>query len=397
MKKDLKKDSYADLIVAVRRVAARVVALRRDLHRIAEPSGREVKTAARVAKELAETDVTLQTGVAGTGVTADLETGRPGPFVVLRADMDALPVEDRSPAEGRSVHPGYSHCCGHDGHTAILLGAVRVLGILRERLSGRIRFVFQPAEENATGAKAMLAAGVLADDRAVAVLALHAWPGLPTDTVESRPGVVGASNDAFTIDVRGRSGHSARPEEALNPLGGMARLIEALPKLSSPQRMVTLCTARAGRTNNVIPEIGTLTGTSRALNEDLRQRTKSEIQQQAAALCAALGLSATVSFQEGCPPLVNDPELYWQLCRLGQALQPQVRVREVDAPSMGAEDFAFFMQEAPGLFIHLGMGADSPLLHTPEFLFNDEAVPTGITVLAAMALRLCAREKAGRQ
>ena len=397
MKNHLKKDPYAELIAAVRRVAARVVKLRRDLHRIPEPSGGEVKTAARVEKELAQTDVTLQTGVGGTGVTADLRTGRPGPFVVLRADMDALPVEDRSPAEYRSVHPGYSHCCGHDGHTAILVGAVWVLGMLRERLSGRIRFVFQPAEENAAGAKAMLAAGVLAESRPDAVLALHAWPGLPADTVASRPGVVGASNDAFSIEVRGRSGHSARPEEALNPLEGMARLIEVLPKLSSPKRMVTLCTARAGRTHNVIPEIGTLTGTSRALNEDLRQQTKREVQERAAVLCAAMGLSATVSFREGCPPLINEPELYWQLCRLGQDLRPQVRVREVDAPSMGSEDFAFFMQEAPGLFIRLGMGTDSPPLHTPEFLFNDEAVPTGISVLAAMALRLCAREETGRR
>jgi amidohydrolase len=160
---DLAEDLYADLAAAVQQAAAPAVPLRRELHRIPEPSGREVETAARVAKELAVAGLAPKTGVGGTGVTADLETGRAGPFVLLRADMDALPVENRSPAEYRSLHPGYSHCCGHDGHTAILLGVVRVLCHLQGAPAGRIRFVFQPAEQQAAGAKAMLAAGLLAD------------------------------------------------------------------------------------------------------------------------------------------------------------------------------------------------------------------------------------------
>lgn len=386
----------ADLIAAVQRVARRAVALRRDLHRIAEPSGREVKTAARVAKELAQMDVALRTEVGGTGVTADLETGRPGPLLLLRADMDALPIEGRSPVEYRSLHPGYAHCCGHDGHMAILLGAVHVLKLLQKKLAGRIRFVFQPAEERATGARAMLAAGLLADGRPDAVLALHAWPALPPNTVASRAGVIGASNDAFTIEVRGRGGHSARPDQARNPLNGMARLLQALPRLSSPEQMVTMCTASAGVADNVIPERGTLTGTLRSLDEDLRRQTKREIRQHAASLCAAMGLSATVSFGEGSPPVVNDRDLFSLLCEVSQALHPHLRFQEISAPSMGGDDFAVFMQQAPGLLIRLGMGADSPLLHTPEFTFNDEAVPTGMLVLAGMVLRFCAERMAGQ-
>jgi amidohydrolase len=303
-----------------------------------------------------------------------------------------LPVDDRSPAEYRSRRPGYAHCCGHDGHTAILFGVAGVLARLRETLCGRIRFVFQPAEERATGAKAMLAAGVLADGPPDAVLALHAWPGLPPDTVASRAGVVGASNDAFTIEVRGRGGHSARPNQARNPLDGMARLLQALPTLSTPQRVVTICTARAGIRDNVIPERGTLSGTSRALDEGLRQRTKREIQEQATALCAALGLSATVVFGEGCPPVVNDGNLLSELFEVGEALAPHVRVTELPAPSMGADDFAYFLEHAPGLLIRLGMGVDSPPLHTSEFTFDDRAVPTGILVLAGMVVRLCAQQ-----
>ncbi|NQT12281.1 MAG: amidohydrolase [Planctomycetes bacterium] len=368
------------------------MSLRRDLHRIAEPSGREVKTAARVARELARMGLTVTTGVAGTGVTADFQTGRPGPFVLLRADMDALEIEDRSPGACRSLNPGYSHACGHDGHTAILVGVVEVLKHWEAALAGRVRFVFQPAEELATGARAMLAAGVMADGRPDAVLALHGWPGLSIDTVASRPGVMGASHDAFTIEVRGRGGHSARPDQARNPLDGMARLLQALPALSSSQRVVTICTARAGTSDNVIPDRGTLTGTSRALDEGLRQRTKEEIRERTAALVATLGLSATVAFREGCPPVVNDGNLFAELRAVGKTLDPHLRVREVEAPSMGAEDFAVFLAEAPGLLIRLGMGPDSPLLHTPEFAFNDEAVPTGMLALAGMVLRVCGRK-----
>lgn len=382
----------ADLIAAVERVAPHVVALRRDLHRIAEPSGREVKTAARVAQELVRWELAVKTGIGGTGVTADMDTGRPGPLVLLRADMDALPIEDRSPAECRSLNPGYSHACGHDGHTAILVGVVEVLKGFEAALAGRVRFVFQPAEEPATGARAMIAAGVLADGRPDAVLALHAWPGLSADTVACRPGVMGASHDALSIQVRGRGGHSARPDQARNPLDGMARLVQELPALSSSERVVTICTARAGTSENVIPDQGTLTGTTRALDERLRQRTKVDIEERVAQLLAPLGLSATVEFREGCPPVVNDGRLFSELCEVGKTLDPYVRVRKVEAPSMGAEDFAVFLHEAPGLLIRLGMGADSPLLHTPEFSFNDEALPTGMLALAGMVLRVCGRK-----
>lgn len=336
--------------------------------------------------------LSVTTGVAGTGVIADFQTGRPGPFVLLRADMDALEIEDRSPGGCRSLNPGYSHACGHDGHTAILVGVVEVLKHWEAALSGRVRFVFQPAEELATGARAMLAAGVLADGRPDAVLALHGWPGLSIDTVASRPGVMGASHDAFSIEVQGRGGHSARPNQARNPLDGMARLLQALPALSSSERVVTICTARAGTSDNVIPDRGTLTGTSRALDEGLRQRTKEEIRERTAALVATLGLSATVAFREGCPPVVNDENLFSELREVGEMLAPHLRVREVEAPSMGAEDFAVFLQEAPGLLIRLGMGPDSPLLHTPEFAFNDEAVPAGMLALAGMVLRVCGRK-----
>jgi len=264
-----------------------------------------------------------------------------------------------------------------------------VLSRLQEGLTGQIRFVFQPAEETATGAQAMLAAGVLGQAQPDAALALHATPGLAPDTVTCRAGVIGASNDAFTITVRGQGGHSARPHEACNPLDGMARLLQDLPALSTSRRVVTICTAHAGNSKNVIPETGVLTGTARCLDEGLRRHTKAEIEAQAQTLCASLDLDATIVFQEGCPSVQNDAGLFARLQDVGRALHGHLHVQETAAPSMGGEDFAFFTQQAPGLLLRLGVGTDSPLLHTPEFSFNDDAVPTGMLALAGLALQLC--------
>ncbi len=389
---------HDDLIAAVRAAAPHAVALRRDLHRMPEPGGDEVQTAARIAEELADMSATVRTGVGGQGVVADLHGRREGGYVLLRADMDALPMEDRSEEEYRSLHPGYSHACGHDGHMAILLGTVHVLAQLRPRLAGRVRFVFQPAEEKATGAKAMLADGLLDDGRPDAALALHAWPELPSDVVASRPGVIAASLDPFAVRVRGHGGHSARPHRARNPLDGMARLIQVLPTLSSPERTVTICMSMAGGSDNVIPEEGTLAGSARALDEELQRQTRQAIRELAHQACDPLELCAEVSFRSSCPPVINDGRLFEELVAMGREFSRFVQVRQLDAPSMGGEDFAVFAQQIPGLLIRLGTGnpeadGNAPLLHTPEFAFNDRAVPTGMLVLAGMALRLCSPDR----
>jgi amidohydrolase len=388
------KSRWTDLIARVQDVTDRTIALRRDLHRIPEASGQELKTSARVLQELGELDVAVQSEVAGTGVVVDLDTERPDPLIVLRADMDALPMEDRSAESYRSLHPGLAHTCGHDGHTAILIGVVHVLSHLREGLTGRIRFVFQPAEETASGAQAMLAAGVLGQDPPEAILALHACPGIATDTVTCRAGVIAASNDAFTITVQGQGGHSARPHQARNPLDGMARLLQGLPALSTQQRVITICTAHAGNSKNVIPETGILAGTARCLDEVLRQRSKTDIEEQAQALCAPLDLHASVVFQEGCPSVQNDARLFSRFQDMGQALHPLLHVEEAEGPSMGGEDFAFFTQQAPGLLLRLGVGIHSPLLHTPEFSFNDDAIPTGMLAFAGLVLQLSTERNA---
>ena len=367
------------------------VGLRHELHRIPETGFREVKTASVVARELAALGLTVTTGVGGTGVTADLETGREGPFVVLRAEMDGLPVEEKSALPYRSVHDGASHCCGHDGHMATLLATARALCRLTDTLRGGLRFLFQPSEETAEGAQRMIEAGALGPGRPTAILCLHGLPGLDTDTVACRRGVMMASTDAFRIDVTGRGGHSSRPELARNPLIGMARIVEALSNLRLEDRVVTVCELKAGTRANVIPDDGTLTGTCRGLRPEARQATIDQVAGIADAICREIGLEGKTSVFAGCPPVVTDDGLFDLFTEVGRDLEGLVRVVDPGGPSLGAEDFAYYLDHAPGLLFRLGIGKDSPWLHTSNFDFNDDALRTGMLVLVGMAVNICSR------
>ncbi|MHC4120729.1 MAG: M20 metallopeptidase family protein [Planctomycetota bacterium] len=244
-----------------------IVELRHRLHRIPEQGFCEVKTAAVIADELRKLDLDIRTDVGETGIVADLVTGRPGKYVAVRADMDGLPLKEATGADYASENEGFSHSCGHDGHAAALVGAARILAQIRDQLVGKVRFVFQPAEEICQGAGAMIDCGVLEPGPPEAILGFHAWPGLPSDTVACRKGTMMASCDVLTIKVSGKGGHGARPELARNPLVGMARVVDALSTLDNHERIVSLCTARVGSQANIIAGSGRLSGTVRALNQ----------------------------------------------------------------------------------------------------------------------------------
>jgi amidohydrolase len=381
------------LLAAIDAHLERVARLRHDLHRIPEPGYHETETAAYVADALRAVGLAPRTGVGGTGVVADLETDRDGRQVVLRADMDGLPVREATGVPYKSRREGYAHACGHDGHMAILLGVAGVLRERRERLAGRVRFLFQPAEEVAGGARAMIADGALDGMAPDAILALHGWPGLAADTVAARPGIMMASNDGFLVRVHGRGGHGARPDAARNPLPGLARAIEKLTALTRADRVVSVCLVQAGEKNNVIPSRGILEGTCRALSPAVREETREAIRTAAREACAGAGLQAEVLFQTGCPAVENDPGLFDLFRAVGGALAGRLRVETLEAPSMGSEDFSCFLEYGPGLLFRVGVGEACPQLHAPGFDFNDAALGTGMRMLASMVWRLCAREE----
>jgi len=381
-------------------VLDRAVRLRRMLHQVPEGAFAETATARIVADELASLGLDVQTGLAGTGVAATITGRHTGPLVALRADMDALAVTEATGTPYASRHEGLAHCCGHDGHMAAVLGAAGVLSRLSERLAGSVRLVFQPAEETGAGAQAMLAAGVFGGLKPAAVLALHGWPGLPTGVVAARSGVMASASDVFEISVHGRGGHGARPARACSPIVPAARLVEALSRLTAPPddpvpRVVSVGSIHGGGQPNVIPDTAVLSGTIRSADAKTRGDLHRQVRETIQAVARDSGVRAEVTIRAFCPRLENDPGLYAAFAELADGLLgPDQRV-ELDRPSMGAEDFGYYLQHAPGLLIRLGMGLACPDLHNPAFDFDDGALSAGISVLVGLALRVCDRH-AGR-
>ncbi|MHC4366778.1 MAG: M20 metallopeptidase family protein [Planctomycetota bacterium] len=368
-----------------------IVELRHRLHRIPEQGFCEVKTAAVIADELRKLDLDIRTDVGETGIVADLVTGRPGKYVAVRADMDGLPLKEATGADYASENEGFSHSCGHDGHAAALVGAARILAQIRDQLVGKVRFVFQPAEEICQGAGAMIDCGVLEPGPPEAILGFHAWPGLPSDTVACRKGTMMASCDVLTIKVSGKGGHGARPELARNPLVGMARVVDALSTLDNHERIVSLCTARVGSQANIIAGSGRLSGTVRALNQQVRDTTIAEIISSVDHICGQMGLQGQVSFEAMSPAVIVDERLYDIFRQVGAELLGADKVVELEAPSMGSEDFGRYLDHVPGLLFRVGVGRDCPGLHSADFDFNDDALKTAMLMLCGMTVRVCTK------
>ena len=235
----------------------------------------------------------------------------------------------------------------------------------------------------------MIESGVLGPDPPDAILGVHAWPGLPADTVACREGTVMASCDVLTIKVGGKGGHGARPQLARNPLVGMARVVDALSKLDNDERIVSLCTARVGSRANIIASRGKLSGTMRALNRQVRDGTIEEIASRVEAACGPLGLKAKVSFDAMSPAVIVDRRLYEIFKETGAELLGADKVLELESPSMGSDDFGKYLDHVPGLLFRVGMGCDSPDLHRADFDFNDDALRTATLMLCGLAVRIC--------
>lgn len=383
------QDILKSLAVLAEPHVAHVVELRRKLHRVPEPGFCETETAALISEELRDLGLEVRTGIGETGITADLVTGRPGAYVAVRADMDGLPLKESTGTDYTSENDGYAHSCGHDGHAAALVGTARVLSGIRDRLVGRIRFIFQPAEEICQGAGSMIDNGVFAPDPPDAIVGVHAWPGLAPDAVACRAGTMMASCDVITIKVNGRGGHGARPELARNPLSGMARVVDVLGKLNNHERIVSLCTAHVGTQANIIASRGRLSGTVRALNKQIRLKTMEEIAAGVHGACEPLGLRGKVTFDAMSPAVIVDERLYGMFRQVGAELLGADKVIELERPSMGSEDFGRYLDHVPGLLFRVGMGVESADLHRPEFDFNDDALRTAILMLCGLTIRIC--------
>ncbi|HAW46742.1 MAG TPA: amidohydrolase [Roseovarius sp.] len=382
-------------MAAINRIAGfaeEMTAWRRHLHAHPELGLDCFETAEFVVEKLREFGVDrIETGVARSGVVAVIEGRSPGRSIGLRADMDALAMDDLTGAEHASTVPGRAHACGHDGHTTMLLGAAKYLAETRN-YAGRAVLFFQPAEEGPGGAQLMVEEGTLDRHEVAEVYALHTLPGAPEGTFETTPGPIMAAVDTLHVHVIGQGGHGAMPHEARDPIPAAVAIVQAIQTIITRDRgplddlVISVTQIHAGSADNVIPERAYVGATIRTFAEGVRDMAHRRLREVAAGVAAAHGVRAEVEIESGYPPTINDPqttEFASEIARevVGDAAVIADRTRE-----MGAEDFSYMLAERPGAYLFLGQGA-GPALHHPAFDFNDAVAPLGASFFARVVER----------
>ncbi len=376
-------------------VLAEIKKLREDFHSHPELAFKEVRTSRIICDFLERVGVEVITrGAAGTGVVGLLRGNHPGPCLALRADMDALPLEEQSGLGYSSQNPGVMHACGHDGHMAVLLGAAHLLAGMRGQLSGCVKFIFQPGEEHGNGAKRMIEAGVLTEEPAIeAIFALHARHQIGVGQIELDP-VPGAATDPFVLRVIGRGTHAAYPHLGIDPIVIGSQIVCALQQVVARRvapgtaAIVSVGSFQAGQSGNIIPGQAILKGTIRTREPDVRKNVVEAVRVLADEIARALGGECRVEIEEGTPRLRNDPELMDLVAGVGMETLGEHNVFRRSQLTMGAEDFSFYLEEqggVPGCLFRLGVETDEAI-HTAGFDFGSAAIESGILMMANIAI-----------
>lgn len=395
-------DSYSEM------VESEVIRWRRDIHANPEPGNREFRTAALVADHLRSLGIEIQTEIAHTGVVGFLKGGKPGPIVALRADMDALPVTELVDLPFASkvcttyngMDVGVMHACGHDTHVAMLMGTATVLSEMKDDLHGSIKFIFQPAEEGAPegeegGAKLMLKEGAFDDPRPEVVFGLHVWPDR-VGHLKYSPGPFMASSDQFEVTIHGQQTHGAVPWGGIDPIVIGSQVVLGLQTIASRQldvtatpSIITVGTFHGGVRSNIIPDVVTLTGTIRTFLPYVRENIHQRIHQTVEHITASAGATADVHIQLGYPVTVNDTDLTLQMIPSLERVSDSV---EQTQKITGAEDFSYYVNEVPGLFVFLGIVPPEedidtfPRNHSPHFYVDESALITGVRTISSLAI-----------
>jgi hippurate hydrolase len=387
----------AGLLADAAAVADDAIRLRRRLHRHPELGLSVPRTQAAVLEAIGGLGLDVRTGARTTSVVARLTGGRPGPTLLLRADMDALPLREDTGLPFASEIDGRMHACGHDAHVAMLVGAARLLVRRREALAGSVVFMFQPGEEGFHGARVMIEEGLLDGDAApTGAFALHVGARHPAGVVATRPGPAMASGDTFQILVRGRGGHASAPHDCLDPIPVACEIVQAFQTLVTravnvfDPAVVTVAKIEAGTTRNVIPETASLLGTIRTVSSATRERVLAGVRRVADGVAAAHGAEAVTELIRGYPVTVNDAGFAGLVLETATALLGPECVHPMSAPVMGSEDFSYVLERVPGAMAFLGTRPDDGPAHpnhSNRMLVNESALATGIALHVAMALR----------
>ena len=367
--------------------------MRRDFHAHPELGFQEVRTSGIVARELTSLGLEVHSGVGGTGVVALLEGANPGPVILVRADMDALPIREETGAPYASQNPGVMHACGHDGHTAILLTVAKLLNAHRNELAGTVKFMFQPAEEGMGGAEKMILDGVLANPKVDLALALHVWNEKPVGWIGIAGGPAMAGAEIFKIKVHGKGGHGAVPHLAVDPILASAQIVSALQGIVARNvaplqtAVVSVCTIHGGEIFNVIPVTVEMSGTIRTFEPAVRVLVLERFEKTVLSVAEGMGCEAEITLQVLTPATVNHFETAVRVQATAHRLYPEADIDSSSYLTMGSEDFAFILEKVPGCFFFIGSANPEKGLaaghHHPGFDFDETALPCGAALMAA--------------
>ena len=365
---------------------------RRDIHAHPEIAFEEHRTSKFVAEKLKDFGLEVETGIAGTGVVGTLKKGTGNRSIGLRADLDALLINEANEFEYKSKNPGKMHACGHDGHTTMLLGAAEYLSI-KGNFDGTIHFIFQPAEENEGGGKVMVDQGLFEKYPVEAVYGMHNIPGMPVGSFAVKPGPIMASFDIFNLRIIGKGGHAAMPQTTIDPILIGTKIVDAYQYIVSryinPQEPVVLSVTQfhGGDAYNVIPNEIEIKGTVRCFSSKVQASVEKKMEKIASSICSAYGAKSNFEYERRYPATVNSPDEVETSLKVAKGISGDDMVNSSPTPSMGSEDFAFMLQEKPGSYIWIGNGDEkgSCMLHNPGYDFNDEILPIGATYWVEMA------------
>ncbi|MFW6266634.1 MAG: M20 metallopeptidase family protein [Halanaerobiales bacterium] len=371
----------------------KIIEIRHKIHRYPELAFEEKRTAALAAEIMKDLGFEVKKDIYHTGVSGLLgnTSKKEVKTILLRADMDALPIEEKTGLPYSSEVPGVMHACGHDGHTAILLGTAMILDELKNDFEGNVKFIFQPAEEAEGGAEGMIKEGVLKNPDVDAALGLHLWGNVPSGVVEYKKGPFMASPDKFEIIIKGRGGHAAQPHNCVDPVPIASSIIEEFQKIVSRRTdplesvVISICHLEGGTTYNVIPDNIMLEGTVRSLTPEIRESVPEIMREVVEKITAMNNAEYNFDFEYRFPPLINDENMTELVKSSAQKIIGKKRVREAQKPNMGGEDFSYFAREVPASFFYLGIAPsdkESINHHHPEFKVDDSVLKDGSAVMA---------------
>ncbi|MGM0369612.1 MAG: M20 metallopeptidase family protein [Bacillota bacterium] len=381
------------IIDFIKSIEEELIGIRRDLHQYPELGFSEDRTSQRVIDYLTKLDLEIEQ-VAKTGVVATLQVGS-GPTIALRADMDALPITEATGADYKSQNEGVMHACGHDGHTAILLGTAKVLTKFKDQLAGTIKFIFQPAEEGPGGAKPLIESGILEEPAVDNIFGLHINNQMDTGVIGVQKGVASAAADEINLTVVGESGHASTPQRGVDAIFTAGEIVTSIQSIISRQidphqtAVINLGTIEGGYRRNVIADKVKITGTVRTTNPELREKIPKKIARIIEGLTTAHGADYKLDYDFGYPVLINDTKLVTDLVPQLEGVDCFDSLEYIAKPSMGAEDFAYYLQEVPGVFFRLGAGGENESYydaHNSKFDFDERALKLGVILFTKLTL-----------